>query len=72
MILEIVSEVISQPLSNSSLDVSHPSLVISHGASQASKLSKAKPRFTEYACSHFEVSLAGDFVAFLQSTSLRS
>ncbi|KAF8344291.1 uncharacterized protein EI90DRAFT_3029093, partial [Cantharellus anzutake] len=51
-VLQIVSEVISQPLSLSSLDVSHPSLIVLHGR----KPLKLKPRFPQYACNYFEAS----------------
>jgi hypothetical protein len=39
-----------------SYEVSHPSLVFPHGASEAELEVKLKPRFVEFACSHYEVS----------------
>lgn len=32
------------------------SLIFKHGASMAEREAKNKPRFTEYTCSHYEVS----------------
>jgi hypothetical protein len=40
---------------DASIDVSHNSLVIAHGADEAVAQVKAKPRFIEYACSPYEV-----------------
>lgn len=39
-----------------SFQVSHPSLVLPHGASEAALEVTLKPRFVEFACSHHEVS----------------
>lgn len=38
-----------------SIDVSHASMVVPHGASQAKRQAQAKPRFADFSCSHAEV-----------------
>jgi hypothetical protein len=38
-----------------SIDVSHPSLIVPHGAEEAAERVKSKPRFAEYMCSAHEV-----------------
>ncbi|CAE6410670.1 unnamed protein product [Rhizoctonia solani] len=62
-ILEVMSEyshsvassyMLSQ-MPDKSYQISHPSLVLPHGASQAALEVKLKPRFVEFACSHHEV-----------------
>ncbi|EUC61459.1 telomerase reverse transcriptase [Rhizoctonia solani AG-3 Rhs1AP] len=62
-ILEIMSEyshsvassyMLSQ-MPDKSFQISHPNLVLPHGASQAALEVKLKPRFVELACSHHEV-----------------
>ncbi|CAE6476735.1 unnamed protein product [Rhizoctonia solani] len=62
-ILELMSEyshsittncMISQ-IPDKSYQISHPSLVLPHGASEAALEVKLKPRFVEFACSHHEV-----------------
>lgn len=40
-----------------SIEVSHPSLVVQHGATAAQAHIKAKPKFAEYLCSPFRVGL---------------
>ncbi|KAG8769178.1 hypothetical protein FRC12_005119, partial [Ceratobasidium sp. 428] len=62
-ILELMSEYSQSILANftmsqipeKSYQVSHPSLVLPHGASEAALETKLKPRFVEFACSHHEV-----------------
>ncbi|KAG8701953.1 hypothetical protein FRC08_003803 [Ceratobasidium sp. 394] len=62
-ILELMSEYSQSIIANfpmsqipdKSYQVSHPSLVIPHGASEAALETKLKPRFVEFACSHHEV-----------------
>lgn len=39
-----------------SIDVSHPSLVVQHGATAAQAHLRAKPKFAEYLCAPFQVS----------------
>lgn len=40
---------------DTSIEVSHASLIVAHGASQAKRHAQAKPRFVDFACSHAEV-----------------
>ncbi|KAG8948061.1 hypothetical protein FRC04_010103 [Tulasnella sp. 424] len=40
---------------DTSIEVSHASLIVPHGASQAKRHAQAKPRFVDFACSHAEV-----------------
>lgn len=46
------------PPGDVSIDVSHSSLIVQHGAEAAEAAVKAKPRFTEFVCSPHEVSIA--------------
>lgn len=58
-----------------SYQVSHPSLVVPHGASEAALEVKLKPRFVEFACSHHEVSARyltffGEYIELFSGSAL--
>jgi hypothetical protein len=56
----IANYTISQ-MPDKSYQVSHSSLVLPHGASEAALETKLKPRFAEFAVSHHEVGLSLSF-----------
>ncbi|CUA77091.1 telomerase reverse transcriptase [Rhizoctonia solani] len=51
----VTSSYMFSQMPEKSYQVSHPSLVFPHGASEAALEVKLKPRFVEFACSHHEV-----------------
>ncbi|QRW13350.1 telomerase reverse transcriptase [Ceratobasidium sp. AG-Ba] len=51
----IIANFTMSQIPDKSYQVSHPSLVLPHGASEAALETKLKPRFVEFACSHHEV-----------------
>ncbi|CAE6473739.1 unnamed protein product [Rhizoctonia solani] len=51
----VTSSYMFSQMPEKSYQVSHPSLVLPHGASEAALEVKLKPRFVEFACSHHEV-----------------
>ncbi len=57
---------------DTSIEVSHASLVIPHGASQARRQVENKPRFADFACNHSEVSFVSRFRELLRPNSWMS